>query len=201
MNLLREFQQFDRRCAHLATLANNALAQRNANRTLFETYLCYALIALHDAWAYRCRAIVLRSAIGGVRTISGIVLPPMHRRPMVWLRKHWGRKVMPPTWEPDWYIPATAIRAAQILGTANVNQITNGLGASIAAERVRITRNVVAHSLPATWKRLRTLQRMLGHTGEEPPSEFALLRDRNIGARHIDAWIADLRACIRVAAS
>jgi hypothetical protein len=106
---------------------------------------------------------------------------------------------MSPTWEPDWYIPAVAIRAAGILAVANLNEIMNGLGASTAADEVRITRNVVAHSLPATWKRLRALEQNCGHTGREAPAEFVALRYRRIGARHIDKWIAELRICLRTA--
>jgi hypothetical protein len=106
---------------------------------------------------------------------------------------------MSATWEPQWYIPAAAIRAAGLLGVANLVQITNGLGASTAAEEVRITRNVVAHSLPATWSRLHQLEQSLGHTGRESPSDFAVLRFQRIGARHIEKWIAELRACLRVA--
>ena len=199
MNLLREYRQFDRRCAYIARIAQDGVAQRLANPVLFETYLSHAIIALHDAWAFRCRSIVLRSAIGGARTLSGRVLPRTHARPLEWLRNNWGRRPMPRNWEPDWYIPATAIRAASILGVANLNEITTGLGTSNAADEVRITRNVVAHSLPATWNRLRALEQNLGHSGGEAPADFVTLRYRRLGARHIDKWIAELRICLRTA--
>ena len=199
MNLLREYRQFDRRCTRIEGIARHAVAYRFDDPLLFETYLSHAIVALHDAWAFRCRAIVLRSAVGGARTVSGRTLPRAHVRPLECLRCGWGRRRMPRTWEPDWYIPAVAIRAATILGIANVNQITNGLGASTVAEEVRITRNVVAHSLPATWRRLRQLQLDLGHTGRETPADFAVLRYPAVGLRHIERWIAELRACIRVA--
>jgi hypothetical protein len=182
-------------------IVNEGLAQRQVNLAIFETYLSHAIIALHDAWAFRCRAIVLRSAAGGSQTLSRGILPRTHRRPSEWLSGHWGYSPMPRTWEPRWHVPAEAIRAAHILGIANENQVTNGLGASTAAEELRITRNVIAHSLPATWARLRRLEQNLGHTGRETPADFAVLRYRNVGGRHIERWVAELRGCLRAAAS
>ncbi len=199
MNLLRECRQFDRRCAYISTVAAIGVMEHLTNPMLFEAYLAHAIIALHDAWAFRCRAIVLRSALGGARTVSGRVLPRVHARPLEWLRNHWGRKAMSANWEPDWFIPATAIRAASILGVGNVNQITIGLGTLTSAEEVRITRNVVAHSLPATWKRLCNMERALGHTGRESPSEFAVSRYQRVGARYIEKWISELKICLHTA--
>jgi hypothetical protein len=199
MNLLREYRQFDRRCTRIEGIARHAVAYRFDDPLLFETYLSHAIVALHDAWAFRCRAIVLRSAAGGTCTVSGRMLPRTHARPLECLRGRWARRRMQRTWEPDWFVPANAIRAATILGVTNINQIVNGLGASTAAEEVRITRNVVAHSLPTTWRRLRQLQLNFGHTGRETPAGFAVLRYPAVGLRHIERWIAELRACIHVA--
>lgn len=102
-------------------------------------------------------------------------------------------------WEPHWFVPADAIRAAQLLSVANLAQITNAFGACLAAEEVRITRNVVAHSLPATWFKLRRLQRQLGHRGDEDAAEFVMSRVGNLGPRHLHDWIADFKACLNAA--
>jgi hypothetical protein len=204
MHLHREYQQFERECRRIDVLIQRALAVRVDDPILFESIVSHAIIRLHDCWAVRCRAVILRSAIGGARTVTGNVLPAgsrLTRRvpPLSCLRATWGRTVMGRTWEPDWHIPAVSIRAAQLLGLRNETEIRNGLGACLAADEVRIVRNVIAHSLPATWSRLRSLQRDLGNHALERPADFAVNRVGGVGPRHIDDWMGDLRSSLRAA--
>lgn len=195
MHLLRDYNQFDRCCSRIERLVDSGLEARarSDGRVVFETYLNQAIITLHDAWAFRCRAVVLKSARGNIRTISGKTLSTASSHPLETVRNAWGKR------EPPWYVPRDAIRAAEKLKVANIVEIRNGLGACVAADDVRITRNVIAHSLPATWAALRKLQKNYGHHGNETAAEFAVCRTYDVGSRHIEEWIADLKACLRAA--
>jgi hypothetical protein len=203
MHLLRIYSRFDRHCVRIQELVKTGLAaQHHQDQTTFEINLNYAIIALHDAWSCRCRAIVLRSARGHARTASGRSLTVACLHPLAMLRRKgvWSKNGLGKSWEPKWYIPREVIRAAEKLGVANLAEIENGLGACIVADDIRVTRNAVVHSLPDTWAKFRTLQRSRGFRNDESPAEFAVSRVGNTGPRQIEEWLADLKACLRSAA-
>jgi hypothetical protein len=77
--------------------------------------------------------------------------------PVEYLRLHWGRRRMDPSWEPDWHVPSVSIRAARLLGNNNVASLTTGLGAITIVDQVRFARNVVCHNLPSIWSQFNAM--------------------------------------------
>ncbi len=120
--------------------------------------------------------------------------------PMDFLRERWAlNKKMSRSWEPDWFIPQNAIRAATLLQVGNELQIANGLGASTSPERLRITRNVIAHSLPNTWQRFRQLNNDLGINPIKFPSDLVLSYNPSTTNRYLEDWIVEIELSVAIA--
>jgi len=102
-------------------------------------------------------------------------------------------------WEPPWYTPGQAIRAAQLLNVANLIDIQNGLGAAVAADDLRITRNLIAHNLPNTWCQFQLVHRRNGVGARIAPEVFVISRNAGVGARFIESWIQDLENSLAAA--
>lgn len=163
----------------------------------------WAIVRLHDAWAFRCRQLVKWSAVGGSLTRSGVVLAratnlQSRESFIAAVRRHWTpNKVMGKQWEPKWYDPGEATRVCSLLGVQNSNEISMGLGASAFCDEVRIVRNAVVHSLGNTWGKYRTLkapQPLL-----DPPHTYATAFSSTMRSR-INDWISDFRDALTVAA-
>jgi hypothetical protein len=90
--------------------------------------LCsFIIIKLHDQWNFRSRQVVLENY--GKPEYSMIEF----------LRANWGSRRMNAGWEPDWHVPANAIRAARILGVRRLSDIQNALGSVTKIDEVRWT--------------------------------------------------------------
>jgi len=202
MQLYRHVQRFDRCVDRVNDSISHGLAQILTHPEAFESCVNGAIIRLHDVWAFTCREIIISSARGNCLARAQQLLPrsPQLSRgmaPVDFLRTKWTtRRTMPNRWEPHWFIPNDAIRAATILGVANEIQVTAGLGAVNFADHLRITRNVLAHSLPATWKAFRTLQLDLRMPVSDSPAEFFVSPSQNGSSRIMHDWTADLRLAL-----
>jgi hypothetical protein len=91
------------------------------------------------------------------------------------------------------------MRAARLLAVANETEIANGLGASLVPERLRVTRNVVAHSLPNTWQRLRDLHVDVGVSPLLRPADFVMSYGLRSGRRLIHDWLDEIEISIKAA--
>src|SRR5205085_3098452 len=106
-------RRFDQYCLGLDMLVAYALKLQPSEPRIAKTIVSFCVIRLHDQWNARCRELVLKSATGRVLTSQGAHLARAVRgNPLEALRKKWGKKVMDQSWEPDWHIPGTTIRAA-----------------------------------------------------------------------------------------
>ena len=203
MKLLKIYRRFENQRNYIELLCNIAL-RNSSNVRLFEAYLNYSAIRLHDEWSIRCRELILRSAEGGVTTRSGNLINKAssigkENCPLKWVRDNWtSKKVMDKSWEPRWYDPSQAIRVAKLLNIQNLSSITNGLGLSIAPLRIRIVRNVIVHSLPETWKKFKQLEKDLGLSPGKPCNMLSAI-DKNVGSRYYNIWAEELRSSIWVA--
>jgi hypothetical protein len=98
-------------------------------------------------------------------------------------------------------VPDNAIRAARLLGVTNLAEITVGLGAPLAHDELRATRNLLAHSLPNTWIRFRALQAMTPPTSSfQYPADYALQLEPQSMQSRIFYWMDDLEAALLSAA-
>jgi hypothetical protein len=103
-------------------------------------------------------------------------------------------------WEPDWFMPANTIRAATLLNLPNLNEITVGLGAALVHEQLRAARNVVAHSLPNTWAKLRLVESAFLGGNFLKPTDFIIAINPTSGRRYIFEWLEELEICLQWAA-
>ena len=201
-SVLEDVIGFDRSVTRLSQLVRVA-AQRQTVDLTRKALAEYSLLKLHDVWAFRCRQIVLKSAVGGLITSRGQTVArathlPKGITPLVLLRSLWANKrIMQSTWEPDWFVPNTCIRAARLLDTHNLAAISAGLGASQAANEVRTVRNLIAHSLPNTWVRYRSLT--IPFHGTVSPDQVILTVDIVTGTNQFSRWAADFRSSLLAA--
>jgi hypothetical protein len=208
MSLSRHLVRFRTDRKRIEGVLLGAFSIRISEPERFRALAEWIVIALHDSWSRSCRDIVLDSARGSLSR-TGRSLPRSNllrgyagcSDPVTVLRTLWATtgKAMPNTWEPDWFVPRNALRAAKLLGVANEIELGNGFGASAAPDHLRITRNVVAHSLPNTWQRFRVMQLSLGLFVATRPAELIVTFDVQSGMRFIDKWLQELEASLNVA--
>jgi hypothetical protein len=204
MALMRHLLRLQKDCSRYDQLLNRALALRATEKNIADAIVERVVIALHDSFALAARNVVLESAIGNSVTRTGRQLARTamltgFAGPMDFLRHTWAHnKKMPNSWEPDWFMPDNAIRAATLLKVGNEAQITNGLGALINVDRLRATRNVIVHCLPNTWQRFRDLNKQLGFYPIRLPSNLAISYDPNTKNRFIDDWMSEIEDSITI---
>ncbi len=205
MALMRHLLRLRSDCLLYTRLLAKALALRATDKDVTDALVERIVIALHDSFAVAARNVVLTSAVGNTvtRTGKGLARVPTLAGvsgPMDFLRERWAlNKKMSRSWEPDWFIPQNAIRAATLLQVGNELQIANGLGASTSPERLRITRNVIAHSLPNTWQRFRQLNNDLGINPIKFPSDLVLSYNPSTTNRYLEDWIVEIELSVAIA--
>ena len=195
--LSRVCQSFDKDISSIKRVLRKSVSTASIDQPSVE----WAILKLHDCWAFRCRQLIRASALGGCITRSGGTLPKASNLKcresfLSFIRKNWThKKVMDSNWEPKWYDPSQAARVCSILDVANENEICFGLGASVCCNEIRIVRNVIAHSLGNTWYKYRELEK----PNPVDPYEFALAIQPNLKSRFTD-WITDLQNSLYAAA-
>jgi hypothetical protein len=205
MALMRHLLRLREDCSNYDRLLVRALALRATEKATAEALVERVVIGLQDSFAFAARNIVLSSAVGNNVTRTGRRIARAaalsgFAGPMDFLRHNWAHnKKMSQSWEPDWFMPDNAIRAATLLHVTNEAEITNGLGASITPERLRVTRNVIVHSLPNTWQRYRDLNSQLGFNPLKFPSDFVLSYNPSTKNRYIYDWMDEIELSIAIA--
>ena len=198
LRLRKDRQKYDR-------LLTRALQLRGAEKETSDALIERVIIGLHDSFALAARNIILDSAIGKNVTRTGRQLVRTgslvgFASPLDFLRHRWAHnKKMPNSWEPDWFMPDNSVRAATLLQVANEVEITNGLGALVSINRLRATRNVIAHCLPNTWQRFRDLNDQLGFYPMRLPPDLVMSYDSNTKNRYIDDWMTEIEDSIVIA--
>ncbi len=207
MSLARETVRFGATCVVFRRGLARATKWLPKCPLLFEALVSSVIVRLYDAWAVRCRALVLQSARGGVLTANGRRVCRSSRlgrggSPLAVLRQRWSRnRSMSHGWEPNWHVPDDAIRAASILQVDNEAEITAGLGADVVSADLRILRNVIAHSLPATWAKYRQLERRCRTPRCRGPAYFGMAWNIELQNRPLEHWMSQLALALAAAAS
>lgn len=180
-----------------------ALSIASINKTSTLAIAEHATVRLQDLWSWRVRQLIVLSAIGGMSTRSGVTLrrgSGLHcrRSPVNELRRIWTpRKEMDAHWEPKWYDPKDASRAADLLSLDNKIEIRNGLGASLAAPELRTVRNLIVHRVPDAWKKYKSSIPRPKYS--LLPGEYVFDLDPSTGLTKISAWMLDLKLSLQAA--
>lgn len=200
-SLVRIIHRFDQACSALDHKLNYALTLYPTNHVIAESVIAYCVIKLHDQWNARCRELIVKSALGNYRTLSGMVLPRTVRAdPLQSLRNVWARnKAMDLSWEPDWHVPAVSVRAAGLLGIANYQTVANAISAVTVVDGLRWTRNAIVHELPRTYQMFRGIQCGWFNPPTFSPLNYAVQRIPGTTDLIIDSWMNELKLSLRAA--
>ncbi len=200
-SLVRIAFRFEQACLVLDQKVAYALTLYPSNPAIAKSIIAYCIIKLHDQWNARCRELIVKSALGHCRTLSGTLLPrSTPDNPVEKLRNIWSRnKPMNVSWEPDWHVPAVSVRAAALLGIANYQTVANAISAVTIVDSLRWTRNAVAHELPRPFQMFRNIQTGFFNPPSYRPSDYVIQRIPGSGDLIIDVWIDELKLALRAA--
>jgi len=194
--------RFEKICFAIDKRIEYALKIYSSNDVISKSIISFCVIKLHDQWNARCRELILKSAMGNYKTLSGRILPRSATiNPLQQLRKTWStRKSMEVSWEPDWHVPNVSVRAAQLLRIANYNEVSNAISALTIIDDLRWTRNAIAHELPLTYQMFHNNQSARFGPPRYSPSDYAIQRiPRTPNIIIIDNWITELKLALRAA--
>lgn len=199
-SLARISGRFDQACASIDRRIAYALKLDASDALIAGSIISFCVIKLHDQWNARCRELIIKSAMGNHRTLTGTILPKsIPINPLQQLRKSWARRPMSNTWEPDWHVPAVSDRAARLLGISNYNTVSNAITALTIIDELRWARNAITHELPHTYQTFRNIQSVRFIPPSYCPSDYAVQRIQGSPDLIIDLWMTELKLALRAA--
>jgi hypothetical protein len=164
------------------------LARRQAEHITFQ---------LQNAWEIYVRNFILSSATGRAAGLTGplpATVPKMYRSREA--ACHYLLSVSRSRFEPKWYRPTEAIRAASSLGLANLVSVSAAIGSTPwPLEDLRLTRNFFAHRSRSSALELRALG-WFG-PGDAISVETTLMPFVPGGVRRFENWCAAMKAVSR----
>lgn len=178
--------RFETQLAKLDSVFAEAVTLSNPVKK--EILLSYIIIKLHDQWNFRSRQIILRSYGKSESRMSEHI------------RNNWSpRKVMDFGWEPDWHIPANAIRAGRLLNIPDLNQVQGAFGAVTRIDDIRWTRNSIVHNLPTSFTKYKVMTLNKYHLSNTSPYLLPLEINSTTGNTIYQDWCDELKFAIRCA--
>ncbi len=160
----------------------------------------FLVVRLQHLWGEFCRELVIRSAMGGCVTRTGLRLPPApgvkRARDLPNITGQFTKRSFTGPGS-QWEIPSFAIDQARYLQVANLNQISLGLGSVTILDRLKGVRNFIVHPNELTASRYYLTARTLGFPGL-PPVQL-LNQILQGGATVFQTWASDLETAAWVA--
>jgi len=148
------------------------------------------IIRLQLLWAEFCRELVVRSALGGYRTIAGSLLSrgsAVSNPQAIQQAVNKERKGRPPTW----HSPTFVVAIARSLGIQNHGQIYMALSQVSPVDDLRAIRNYIVHPGEATRMAYEQVTWKLSALGADPVSLLAFRVPG--GATRFETWVADFK--------
>ncbi len=155
--------------------------------------LLFLVVRLQHLWGEFCRELVVRSAIGGCVTRTGVYVPSApganHVRDLPTVTSQFTK--LPFTGpRSQWEVPSFAINQARFLQVANLNQIIQGLSVVNVIDYLKPVRNFIVHPNVRTSARYDQAARSLGFPGFSPIR--LLSQSLPGGAAIFGVWISQL---------
>ncbi len=162
----------------------NAVERRQAEHIIFQ---------LQNAWEMYVRNFILSSATGRASGLGGLVpasVPHGYRnREAV---SHYLLQITGQRFEPRWYRPTDAIKAARRLNIGNVANVAAAIGSTPwPLENLRLTRNFFAHRSRSSALELRALH-WFGSRDTIEVETTVFPFDAG-GVRRFDTWCAAMK--------
>ena len=162
----------------------SAVERRQAEHITFQ---------LQNAWEMYVRNFILSSATGRAFGIGGNVpasVPRAYRTREA--ASHYLLQLTGDRFEPKWYHPIEAIKAAKKLNIANIGNVAAAIGSTPwPLENLRLTRNFFAHRSRSSALQLRALH-WFG-PGDVIEVETTLIPFDVGGVRRFDSWCAAMK--------
>ena len=154
----------------------------------------FLIVRLQHLWGEFCRELVVRAAVGGCQTRSGLVLPAAPQikrvRDILGVTKQFTKQ---PFFGPgsQWEDPNFAIRQAKFLKVANIDQISLGLGSvTTLLGYLKRVRNFIVHPNIDTRSKYAQTMRILGFRGLSPVQ--LMNQSMRGGIIIFENWVSDL---------
>lgn len=148
------------------------------------------IIRLDHLWATFCQTLVTRSALGNVRTLSGLLIPGVAGIASsadvqrVALQVSRGR-------QPPWHNASYTVQVAHTLGLANYNQISTSIGAVSPINDLIGIRNYIVHPNYRTIVAYQRIITRLGVSSRDPVDFLSLIQLG--GATLFETWVSQLQ--------
>ena len=113
----------------------------------------FCVVRLQHLWGEFCRELLVRSAVGGASTISGIYLPQV---PGIKRAKDvdlMAAQIMNRRRFIEWYMPAYISKIAHMLKLVNQVQIIQGMNPDDTINDIRSVRNYIVHPTYESYQR------------------------------------------------
>ena len=153
----------------------------------------FLVVRLQHLWGEFCRELVVRSAIGGCVTRTGLYVPPApeanHVRDLPDIARRFSRRSFTGPGSL-WEVPSIAIERARDLQVANYRQVSLGLSAVNVIGYLKPVRNFIVHPSASSVSGYDQAARSLGFPGLSP---IRLLNQRLPGGATIfEDWVSEL---------
>lgn len=148
------------------------------------------IIRLQLLWGQFCQELVMRSAVGGCRTITGKVLAKGTGVSSPGAIQRAVRQESSGPF-PTWHSPTFSVKVAKRLGTQNYIQIYLALSQTSPVEDLNKVRNYIVHPRDATRSEYLKVAWKLSAPAAEP---ISLLAHRMPGgATRFETWVGDFQ--------
>lgn len=163
--------------------------------TVFLSSRLFFVIRLQTLWGEFCRNLVVRSALGQVKTLSGTVVANAPGVSALGdIAKITGKPITGPG--ANWHIPTFAVNSANALQTLNYPQISAGLG-SVNGSDLRSVRNYIVHPSELTKSQFDQTALNLGIIGAGPVDLISA--PLHGGSNIFESWVLDLQTAAQIA--
>lgn len=163
-------------------------------QSFYETVHCDAraqmIVRLQFLWGEFCREIIIRSALGGYKTVGGNILKPVATANVMSViekavnKARSGRPVA-------WHRPRFAVDVGKSLGIQNYKEIALALTSVAPFDDLLVVRNYVVHPSKETRMAFERLTWKLSALGTDPVTLLAIRRAG--GATYFETWVADFQ--------
>ncbi len=191
------YSRFIAKSNALTGQCNISFRLKPPTQNILKEVLCnnqlYVLVRLQFIWGQFCRELIIRSAVGGYKTIGGMIL---NRGTAVNTPKSISNVISSEVKRqnlgfPVWHSPIFAAIIARNLGIQNYNQVNLALSLPAPVREITDIRNFIVHANAMTKTRYEQITYRYNMIGAKPSEILAYILPG--GTTRFADWIASLQ--------
>lgn len=128
----------------------------------------FCVVRLQHLWGEFCRELILRSSVGGARTIEGTYLPRVSGVRQWKDVERIARETTGGRRDIPWHIPERSAQIVRKIAPKNANRIVTALSAVSPIDEIRAIRNYVVHPNRGTRVKYEAAARRAGVSDSDP---------------------------------